>query len=312
MHYQSSPITNQFQVPQVVGRQQQANGNNNNGHPVALPQQQVAPKVKPEKCFGPATDCYVAVLNGGESLKGFKSKVGGSCKVIERFLHKSRVYFTGDVNPQAMHRYSIKRRAAFKPEIRRSRVLILSIKDKRTLTLDEAREIVQMSDLRYSMDRIDLIAVNPKTKKRNDKGYNGMVHAYVQFLTEEDADRHVNSIDAMYYKGYYVHSPQCDEHEVFYPTEGPGSTSDIYVWRNEQSRNSPVETAIATPRLGMSPSANSLHTAYSQVQATTTPRSQEGSDEADSLCESMATLSEEAVDDLATSYDLSMMLSFYD
>eukprot|EP01059_Diplonema_ambulator_P005200 TRINITY_DN14951_c0_g1_i1.p1 TRINITY_DN14951_c0_g1~~TRINITY_DN14951_c0_g1_i1.p1 ORF type:complete len:336 (+),score=126.81 TRINITY_DN14951_c0_g1_i1:111-1010(+) len=220
-------------------------------------------KAKPEKKFGEPTDCYVAVLQPNEPIKEFLMKVGTGCKAIERFVHKNRVYFTGDVSPDMMMKLSIKRRMAFKPELRESKVLILTIKDKQSLTLDEACDIVRSSELGYMMDRIELVAVNPKTKKKV-VGSVGMVHAYVQFLTTEDAKACVNAVDALYYKGYYVHSPQLDEHEVFLPSDHPSDTQ--HVWRNDatyahtpESTDLPLSDSPSSyPTSTHSPSAASL------------------------------------------------------
>eukprot|EP01064_Diplonema_japonicum_P020534 TRINITY_DN300_c0_g1_i1.p1 TRINITY_DN300_c0_g1~~TRINITY_DN300_c0_g1_i1.p1 ORF type:complete len:334 (+),score=77.74 TRINITY_DN300_c0_g1_i1:45-1004(+) len=188
------------------------------------------------KTFGkPLDNVFLVSLPNHESLSKFLLEVPG-CEPIERFVGKEILFFEGALTHEERVALRAKPRKNFRKEIRRSRVLILTIKGKATLTLEEGLQIVAESPLRGDMDLIELIAVNPKTFKPKEgvEPWDMMVHVYIQFATEEDARSRVNTVDAMRYKDYYVHSPQCDEHQMFYPDSGYHKSD--YIWINENAK----------------------------------------------------------------------------
>ena len=111
-----------------------------------------------------------------------------------------------------------------------------------------------MSPLRNSLEDIDVIAVNPK-KFHNPvrEAKESIVHVYVQFTSEKLAAAHINSVDAMIYKSYYVHSPQVDEHQVFYPNDN--YRHEDHVWPNPQC-SSRAHTTLDAPTFSLDPTAD--------------------------------------------------------
>eukprot|EP01059_Diplonema_ambulator_P030023 TRINITY_DN5012_c0_g6_i1.p1 TRINITY_DN5012_c0_g6~~TRINITY_DN5012_c0_g6_i1.p1 ORF type:complete len:335 (+),score=87.14 TRINITY_DN5012_c0_g6_i1:64-1068(+) len=179
----------------------------------------------------PLENVYMVSLPDHESIADFLEKVPGAVPV-ERFIGKELFYFECNLTFDQRMMLKAKPRSNFRKEIRFSRVLILTIKGKEALSLDEGLEIVSVSPLIDAMHLIELIAVSPKTLREGKfKPTNvPMVHVYIQFRREEDAKARVNSLDAMPWGEWYVHSPQCDEHQVFYPDAG--YDIDDYIWIN--------------------------------------------------------------------------------
>ena len=122
--------------------------------------------------------------------------------------HKELVYFTGDVHEERMAELKIRHREKFQLEIRDSNVLVLSVKAKSDLNLQEALEIVGKSDLKAYMSKIELVAVIPASVRA--KRAATISHAYVQFVDNATARECINIVDSMEYNGYRVHSPQLD------------------------------------------------------------------------------------------------------
>eukprot|EP01064_Diplonema_japonicum_P020537 TRINITY_DN300_c0_g3_i1.p1 TRINITY_DN300_c0_g3~~TRINITY_DN300_c0_g3_i1.p1 ORF type:complete len:299 (+),score=58.26 TRINITY_DN300_c0_g3_i1:50-898(+) len=204
------------------------------------------------KVFGvPLENVYLMTLQNHESLKDFKARVPGAIPV-ERFVGKDLLFFQDPCLTPGKQSEIRAKPKVFKQEIRNSRVLILTIKGKATLTLEEGLQIVAESPLRGDMDLIELIAVNPKTFKPKEgvEPWDMMVHVYIQFATEEDARSRVNTVDAMRYKDYYVHSPQCDEHQMFYPDSGYQKSD--YIWTNT-NKKSVVTRKVLLPTPPMTP-----------------------------------------------------------
>ena len=124
------------------------------------------------------------------------------------YSNKELVYFTGKVHEHKMARLKIRRREGFQLEVRDSNVLVLSIKAKADLNLEEALQIVLMSDLKDHLQKIELVAVIPAGVRAKRSAT--ISHAYVQFVDNDSAKACINVVDAMEYKGYRVHSPQLD------------------------------------------------------------------------------------------------------
>ncbi|KAJ9454624.1 hypothetical protein DIPPA_16804 [Diplonema papillatum] len=180
---------------------------------------------------------YVAIVDNAIATADFLRIAGRDCRPLERWMSKDLLYFVGEVADNIKADLKIRERFDFRQEIRRSRVLILSIKGKAGLSLEEARDVVNKSCLKDVMSEIELIAVNRKaTKKAVTNVKTNVVHAYVQFTSEKTAVSMVNKVDAMPYRSWYVHSPQCDEHTFFFP-DTPGS--DAFIWRNPNVVNAP-------------------------------------------------------------------------
>ena len=171
--------------------------------------------------------CDISLAAFGKFVKNFV--------VHARFMSSNHLYFDGEIR-EDLKQILLKPeyrlcRTMFAPEVRDSRLLILSIKGKSSLTLREATEIFFMSSLVELVTHIELIAVNPKKLRPlrdNTSAKDDVIHAYVQFETTEQAASAVNKVDGMPYKGKFVHSPQCDEHEVFFPNAHFGFDTHIY------------------------------------------------------------------------------------
>ncbi|KAJ9467594.1 hypothetical protein DIPPA_06117 [Diplonema papillatum] len=185
------------------------------------------------KVWGESISASLVSWGNSKSLCNLRAIMGQEVEIVERFVGKELVFCSGNLSREAKTQLKAKTRE-FKREVRHSRVLILSIKDKRTLTLDEGKDIVFRSPLRNVLHRIELIAVNPK--KFDDKQARRetvpMVHVYVQFATEDEAHAQVNMVDAMPHGEFFVHSPQCDEHAVFYPNDNYSFYD--HVWLNDK------------------------------------------------------------------------------
>ena len=138
------------------------------------------------------------------------------------------MYFTGDVPSENMDALKIRKRHGFQVEIRRSHVLVLSVRGKPFLTLDEAVEIVRMSPLRNVMHKIRAVAVAPPPRKGKKVL---SAHAYVQFCDHSTAAEMVNAVDAMAFKNMVVHSPQISIHEM--DLEGVGGRNRPHIWQNK-------------------------------------------------------------------------------
>ena len=221
-----------------------------------------AVRYKPNKRFDTETlDLFVAVLPNNVSLSEFFAGAGVNCVCLERFVyvkqtqqttptppppthfihHRDReiVYFTGNVNPSVMAALRIRHRPGFRREVRRSNVLILSIKGGRDLGLDDALQIVRLSGLHTYLDRILTVAVPP----RPGANANAVSHIYVQFASEEAAQLCVNVVDALPYKGLYVHSPQLDLHG--WATLRTSPDADDRTWYNPLYLREPGTPAAA-------------------------------------------------------------------
>eukprot|EP01064_Diplonema_japonicum_P028078 TRINITY_DN423_c1_g1_i3.p1 TRINITY_DN423_c1_g1~~TRINITY_DN423_c1_g1_i3.p1 ORF type:complete len:253 (+),score=38.89 TRINITY_DN423_c1_g1_i3:117-875(+) len=208
------------------------------------------------KVYGPSIACKVMHYPDHMPLKALDDMVD-NLTVQERFVDKSLVYFTGDVKEKKGKQL----KKSFRKEERESRVLILSVKGKQFLTIQEAVDITVTSPLKDLVDDIELIGVNPKRNTRNTTS-----HIYVQLRTVELAESLVNTVDAMPYKGFYVHSPQCDEHPQFFPNRNYREST--HIWRNPSFDHPTIEKSTSFT------SSSDPSTAPSTPVSLTTPRHQ--------------------------------------
>ena len=144
---------------------------------------------------------------------------------------KELLYFQALLSPEDCARLRAKKCTAFRKEIRKSRVLILTIKGKDSLTLVEAIDLVTMCGF-ADMDTVELVAV-PAARRASDSYRQRRIslsHAYVQFATVEDARDHLNTVDALRFQDYCVHSSQLDTSHCFYPNSG--HRPEDHVWYN--------------------------------------------------------------------------------
>ena len=228
-------------------------------------------KQKPEaadnKVFAEGQDAWVAMLPDSMKLADFLATVGTDCKCLERFVYvppsrfdittqhnhrnKEVVYFSGDVHPEMMEKFNIRKRTDFCREIRSSNVLLLSVKGKGHLNLTEALEIAQNSDLKDCMHLVQVIAVAPKGPKKTKTS----AHAYIKFISNEAAQQCVNIVDAFEFNGHYVHSPQLDAQDFLMDESDYGIKSFIWVNPMLDTTTSLVESSLAG--LPMAPSTSS-------------------------------------------------------
>eukprot|EP01061_Rhynchopus_euleeides_P037447 TRINITY_DN6380_c0_g3_i1.p1 TRINITY_DN6380_c0_g3~~TRINITY_DN6380_c0_g3_i1.p1 ORF type:complete len:260 (+),score=81.35 TRINITY_DN6380_c0_g3_i1:70-849(+) len=184
------------------------------------------------KQYGAEVDAFVAAVRDNVKLSDFLASAGENCVCLERFVNKETVYFTGDIHPDTMEALKIRRRKGFRIEIRNSNVLLLSVKGKPHLSLDEALEIVNESALKNYMHSIEVVAVVPKGHSRARATMKQSAHAYIKFSDHMVAKQCVNAVDAFEYKGFFVHSPQLDAHE-FMMNESEYAERRSFVWVNE-------------------------------------------------------------------------------
>ena len=212
------------------------------------------------KRFGAVIEgAFMAPVPNHVPLKEFFAKVGNNCEYLERFAYvhtqqplpsrhrthphhsdKEVVFFTGDVHPEMMQTMQVTRRPGFRLEKRGTTVLVLSVKGKGHLKLHEALQLVNASSLKKHMKSIVMVAVPP-----SPKGDGCTAHAYVQFCDHATALAMVNSVDAMPYKGYYVHSTQLDAKTMV--TSSSQASSAACVWRNRGCKNADEVPELLNP-----------------------------------------------------------------
>ena len=254
-----------------------------------------AQRHKMVKEFAPETvNAYVAVLPNHTPLKDFFAQAGTNCVCLERFVyvtlrrtrtqtattpHSDReiVYFTGDVIPANMSALKIRHRAGFRAEVRHSSVLILSVKGGRGLGLEDALEVVRMSPLNDYFSSISMVAVPPPKLGAPSKP---VFHMYVQFCDAATARACVNLVDAMAYKGFYVHSPQQDvygwerlkkipgsEHHAWYnPLHRPTTQGPLVGTRSGASRTDSAASSSSSRSVRTPPSMVPLLDAFDDSQ----------------------------------------------
>eukprot|EP01061_Rhynchopus_euleeides_P013553 TRINITY_DN23645_c1_g1_i2.p1 TRINITY_DN23645_c1_g1~~TRINITY_DN23645_c1_g1_i2.p1 ORF type:complete len:280 (+),score=58.77 TRINITY_DN23645_c1_g1_i2:301-1140(+) len=197
------------------------------------------------KQFGECMNVLVAPLANAIPIRTFLSQVGSDCRVVERFLNKERLHFTGNVSASAMEAFHIRERRNFRVELRTTNVLVLALCGKSSLTLEEAIEIVYRSPLSDEMHLIKAVAVAQPAHAKNAPS-NGLTHVYVQFSDHSTALSMVNSVDAMPYKGFYVHSPQISRHKM----EEGGRHNKQLIWANPHYQRMPI---LRTPSMCSNP-----------------------------------------------------------
>eukprot|EP01059_Diplonema_ambulator_P035678 TRINITY_DN8507_c0_g1_i1.p1 TRINITY_DN8507_c0_g1~~TRINITY_DN8507_c0_g1_i1.p1 ORF type:complete len:279 (+),score=99.28 TRINITY_DN8507_c0_g1_i1:49-837(+) len=211
------------------------------------------------KVYGPTIQCNVMHYPDHMKLEALEKEVEGLC-VVERFVDKCLVYFTGDMKERKKGKHV--NRKAFRKEQRESRVLILSVKGKNFIMIEEAVDIVMKSCLWSKVQDIELIGINPRSNPATTTS-----HIYVQFRTVAMAESCVNTVDAMpYKKGFYVHSPQCDEHAQFFPNRNYKEES--HIWRNPTYVSDPPSPIHSSVNLS---SHSSISTPSSSLVATPVP-----------------------------------------
>ena len=175
------------------------------------------------KRFGESLDARVAVVPNHVPLRTFLLQAGTGCQALERFVDKETVYFTGTIDESKRQKLRIRDRPNFRVELRDSPVLILSMKGRPQLTIDEVHEIILMSALRVKLPLIQMIAVGGQTHTKSRH----VAHAYLQFCDAATARECVNSVDALPFKDGYVHSPQIDMQSLQESMQGRA-----VVWHN--------------------------------------------------------------------------------
>ena len=133
------------------------------------------------------------------------------------------MYFTGTIDESKRQKLRIRDRPNFRVELRDSPVLILSMKGRPQLTIDEVHEIINISALREKLPLIQMIAVGGQTNAKSRH----VAHAYLQFCDAATARECVNSVDALPFKDGYVHSPQIDMQSLQESMQGRA-----VVWNN--------------------------------------------------------------------------------
>eukprot|EP00754_Rhynchopus_humris_P038374 Rhum_TRINITY_DN21004_c0_g1::Rhum_TRINITY_DN21004_c0_g1_i1::g.172884::m.172884 len=179
------------------------------------------------------SNVYVVTLPDSTSTKSFMEKMPSFSYpvVIERFVAKELLFFQADLLPQDAKRLSAKKISGFRPEVRRSCVLILTIKNKPEITLTEALTLAGQCGF-LEMDTVELVAVQP----RNENLTKSCCHTYIQFSSANEAMRHLHTIDSMPFGTHFVHSSQLDLSLRFHAKGDSNGTETVWHNPNAASR----------------------------------------------------------------------------